>query len=51
MVEDIQASRKAGMKVAAVTWGLHSRKRLASEKPDAVVDDDAKLKEYIRSLG
>lgn len=50
MVEDIQACKKAKMKIAAVTWGLHSRNRLEAERPDAIVNSADKLKEYIRSL-
>jgi HAD superfamily hydrolase (TIGR01509 family) len=50
MVEDIQACRKAKMKVAAVTWGLHSRARLAAERPYILVDNHKELKRYIRSL-
>jgi HAD superfamily hydrolase (TIGR01509 family) len=50
MVEDIQASRKAGMKVAAVTWGLHSRSRLAAGKPDFLADTPGELLDYIRGL-
>jgi len=50
MVEDIQACKKANMKIAAVTWGLHSRSRLEAEKPDRIVETDKELKEYIRSL-
>jgi HAD superfamily hydrolase (TIGR01549 family) len=50
MVEDVQASKKAGMKVAAVAWGLHSESRLASEGPDYLARTSQQLKEYIRGL-
>ena len=50
MVEDIQACKKAKMRIVAVTWGLHSRGRLAAENPDTIVDTEKELKEYIRSL-
>jgi HAD superfamily hydrolase (TIGR01549 family) len=50
MVEDIQACRKAGIKVVAVTWGLHSRRRLESEKPDYMADTPEQALEFIKGL-
>jgi phosphoglycolate phosphatase len=35
-VNDILASRKIGLKIIAVTWGYHNRKRLAEYKPDFI---------------
>jgi HAD superfamily hydrolase (TIGR01549 family) len=37
-IRDIKASRKAGVHVAAVTWGFNSRESLAAEKPDYLLD-------------
>ncbi|KKP24836.1 MAG: Haloacid dehalogenase superfamily, subfamily IA, variant 3 [candidate division TM6 bacterium GW2011_GWF2_28_16] len=37
-VRDIQACRKAGVKMAAVTWGYNSKELLEKEKPDYLVD-------------
>jgi len=37
-LRDIKASRKAGVRVAAVTWGFNSRESLAAEKPDYLFD-------------
>lgn len=37
-LRDIKASRKAGVRVAAVTWGFNSRESLAAEKPDYLLD-------------
>jgi phosphoglycolate phosphatase-like HAD superfamily hydrolase len=37
-LRDIRASRKAGIRVAAVTWGFNSRESLAAEKPDYLLD-------------
>lgn len=51
MVEDVQACREANVKVAAVTWGLHSRQRLEAEEPDILVDTPEELTEYIKALG
>jgi HAD superfamily hydrolase (TIGR01549 family) len=50
MVEDIQACRCAGMPVVAVTWGLHSRSRLAAEKPDYMADEPGEVLKYIKGL-
>ena len=50
MVEDIQASRAAYMKVAVVTWGLHSVNRLKSENPDFIADTPEQLTDFIRGL-
>jgi phosphoglycolate phosphatase-like HAD superfamily hydrolase len=37
-LRDIKASQKAGIPVAAVTWGFNSRESLAAEKPDYLFD-------------
>lgn len=37
-VRDIEAARKAGIKIIAVTWGFNSRERLERAKPDFVID-------------
>jgi len=50
MVEDIQACRKAGMVVAAVTWGLHSRSRLDAENPDFIAENHVELADFIKRL-
>jgi len=47
-LRDIKASRKAGIRVAAVTWGFNSRESLASEKPDYLLDHP---QEFLRFLG
>jgi phosphoglycolate phosphatase-like HAD superfamily hydrolase len=33
-LRDVKASQKAGIPIAAVTWGFNSRESLAAEKPD-----------------
>jgi len=33
-LRDVRASQKAGIPIAAVTWGFNSRESLAAEKPD-----------------
>ena len=35
-LRDVKASQKAGIPIAAVTWGFNSRESLAAEKPDFV---------------
>jgi len=50
MVEDIKASKKAGMTVAAVTWGLHSKHKLLAEKPDFMAENHQMLLDYIKGL-
>jgi len=37
-LRDIKASKKAGIPVAAVTWGFNSRESLAVEKPEYIFD-------------
>jgi phosphoglycolate phosphatase len=37
-LRDIKASRKANVRVAAVTWGFNSRESLAAAKPDYLLD-------------
>jgi phosphoglycolate phosphatase len=48
-VRDIDAARKAGVRVAAVTWGFHTAEFLRSGKPDFVVNDARELLELVRS--
>jgi phosphoglycolate phosphatase len=42
-VRDIEAARKAGVAVAAVTWGLNSRALLASHEPDHLIERPEQL--------
>jgi phosphoglycolate phosphatase len=49
-VRDVEASKKAGIKVIAVTWGYNSRKALETAKADIVVDKPAELIKAINSL-
>ena len=37
-LRDIKASRKAGVRVAAVTWGFNSRESLSAQNPDYLFD-------------
>jgi phosphoglycolate phosphatase len=42
-IRDIKASQKAGIPVAAVTWGFNSPEALAAEKPDHLLSTAAEL--------
>jgi HAD superfamily hydrolase (TIGR01549 family) len=37
-LSDIESAKKAGIKIAAVTWGFNSRELLEKAKPDFIVD-------------
>ena len=49
-IRDVEASKKAGIKVIAVTWGYNARKALETAKADIVVDKPAELIKAINSL-
>lgn len=40
-IRDVRAARKAGIAVAAVTWGFNSPEALAAAKPDFLIDTPA----------
>ncbi len=42
-VRDVEAARKAGVAVAAVTWGFHTETILRASQPDYVVGEPARL--------
>jgi phosphoglycolate phosphatase-like HAD superfamily hydrolase len=46
-LRDVKASQKAGIPVAAVTWGFNSRESLAAESPDYLIDHPA---DFLRLL-
>ncbi|MEA5507071.1 HAD-IA family hydrolase [Halotia wernerae UHCC 0503] len=46
---DIEASRKANIKVIAVTWGFNSQKVLAQQNPDFLIHQPNELLEVIKS--
>jgi phosphoglycolate phosphatase len=46
-VRDVEAAEKAGVAVAAVTWGFHSGSLLQSHGPDHLVTDPAQLGKLI----
>ncbi len=42
---DIEAARKAGVKMAAVSWGYTTRERLEKENPNIIIDKPEELLE------
>jgi len=47
-IRDVKASQKAGIAVAAVTWGFNSRDSLLASDPTYVIDDPQHLLELRR---
>jgi len=43
-IRDIEAAKKSGIKVAAVTWGYNSKEALQKENPDFLIDTPEELK-------
>jgi phosphoglycolate phosphatase-like HAD superfamily hydrolase len=46
-LRDVKASQKAGIPIAAVTWGFNSRESLAAQSPDYLFDHPA---DFLRLL-
>jgi len=42
-VGDMREAQEAGVRTVAVTWGWHSRERLAGAAPDYLIDDPVEL--------
>jgi len=47
---DIEASKKANIKVIAVTWGFNSQEVLAKQNPDFLIHEPYELLEVIKGL-
>ena len=47
-LRDVKASQKAGIPIAAVTWGFNSRESLAAEAPDYLFD---RPEDFLRLIG
>lgn len=47
-LRDVKASQKAGIPIAAVTWGFNSRESLAAASPDHLMDHPT---DFLRLLG
>ena len=46
-VGDVKEAKSAGVQIIAVTWGWHSRERLAASGPDYIVDSPQELGEIV----
>ncbi len=42
-IRDVKAAQKAGIPIAAVTWGFNTRESLAAEDPDHLCNEPAEL--------
>lgn len=49
-VRDIEAAKKLGIKVAAVTWGYNSKKALIEHKPDFLIQTPQELLELCKAF-
>jgi phosphoglycolate phosphatase-like HAD superfamily hydrolase len=47
---DIEASQKAGVRIAAVTWGYNSRRSIEAMKPDYIFDTAEELAALLREM-
>lgn len=47
---DIEASKKANIKVIAVTWGFNSQEVLAKQNPDFLIHQPSQLLEVVKSI-
>jgi phosphoglycolate phosphatase len=47
---DVESSKKANIKVIAVTWGFNSQEALAKEKPDFLIHEPQELVEVIKHI-
>ncbi|MDY0152009.1 MAG: HAD-IA family hydrolase, partial [Candidatus Cloacimonas sp.] len=47
---DIDAARKCGMRVIAVTWGFHNTELLSSHEPDYLVNSPAEIVKIVEYL-
>ena len=48
-IGDIEASRKAGIRVAAVTWGYNTKESLEAAKPDFLISQPEELLNIIKT--
>jgi len=49
-VRDIEASKKAGIKIIAVSWGFNDKEVLRKAKPDYLVETVAELRKLLLTL-
>lgn len=46
---DVEAAKRAGIRVAAVTWGFQTADALAAAKPDALISRPEELQEFLKN--
>ena len=46
-IRDVEAAKKAGVKVIGVTWGYNTKTALSTSHPDHIVENPEELKEII----
>lgn len=49
-IRDIEASKKAGIRIAAVSWGFNSASRLLEYKPDFLIHNPTELLQICKSF-
>jgi HAD superfamily hydrolase (TIGR01549 family) len=49
-VRDVEAARKAGIKIVSVSWGFNSKNALQNALPDYVVDNPTQLWGYLLKI-
>ncbi len=49
-VRDVESSRKAGIKIAAATWGYNNRSLLEKSNPDFLIDDITELVDILKNI-
>ncbi|MEY4243328.1 MAG: hypothetical protein RLZZ245_913, partial [Verrucomicrobiota bacterium] len=47
-LRDVKAAQKAGIPIAAVTWGFNSRESLAASEPDYLFDQPTDFLRLLR---
>ena len=47
-VRDIEACKKVGIKIIAVTWGIHTKKILLKYKPEYLVDSPKEMEKILQ---
>jgi phosphoglycolate phosphatase len=48
-IRDVRAAHKAGVPVAAVTWGFNSERSLSKKKPDLIFREPAEILDHFRN--
>jgi HAD superfamily hydrolase (TIGR01549 family) len=49
-IRDIEAAKRTGIKIIAVSWGLQSRQSLAKYNPDFLIDQPEEIIEILKSF-